>query len=143
MWSQAAVSQPAKPGFPDWLAALQAFGQQLVGDEPTTDAQLLSGLIDLLDAAPFALSLPFGVHGNADGLRAAIREDAAESMALRVIGNRAGFMISRGVQGLYFATIALPDSDVEVSSESATFAGACCKAVVLAMLALLEVHPQV
>lgn len=142
MWlNDAAISQPVEPGFSDWLVALQAFGQALVEDEPADDVQLVTSLIDLLDGAPFALSLPFGVHGRADALRASTRKDALESVALRIIGEHAGFMISRGVQGLYFVTIALPGTEIEVSSEASSFARACCKAVLLAMLALLQVHP--
>jgi len=142
MWlNDEAISPPVEPGFSDWLVALQGFGQALVEDEPADDVQLVTNLIDLLEGAPFALSLPFGVNGRADALRAAVREGALESIALRIIGEHAGFMISRGVQGLYFVTIALPETEIEVSSEASSFARACCKAVLLAMLALLQVHP--
>ncbi|MDE2404142.1 MAG: hypothetical protein KGM17_05435 [Sphingomonadales bacterium] len=135
------MSDSAERGFADWLIALQVLAENLVAEDPSEDEGFVARLITVIDTAPIDLAMPFGVHGNAAALRAAVGPDSLETVMLRVIGDRTGFMISRGVQGLHYVTIAIPDHDVEVSAEGGTFARACCKAVVLAIMALLQVHP--
>lgn len=97
------------------------------------EGRLLRGLIETLRCASWPQSLAGLSLPEADELERLLASGAAESAALRLIGDEAGCMLSRGPGGLWIASVILPGHVTETNASGETLAMALAGALALAL----------
>lgn len=117
-----------------WAAALQDFLQDCDGSDAPEQASRLEEALALLLRAPVGLAEWQGDLPETAGLAAMIAAGACESAALALLPPEAGYMLSRGGNGVCMASIVLPDSDEDLTSSGQTPALALLSALMLALI---------
>jgi hypothetical protein len=118
---------------PSWANRLCDMALACSGAFASEEARHLRACHSILLAAP-VMVLPWAkALPAADRIEALLQAGASESAALALLGDRCGYMLSRGVMGEALATIALPGGNSECSAKGDTLALAIVAALAQAL----------
>jgi hypothetical protein len=101
------------------------------------DRACLLDLIALLRAAPADVAAAFGFPQHWEELDHLVAQGATETVAIRLMGDQPGFMISRGAHDSFIASLALPALTDEIDGYGDSLVQAVATAIALAITALL------
>jgi hypothetical protein len=117
----------------DWYDALAGLACDCADVPASAEAQVLRALRDHLLHAPWIHSLAGVNLPDAAEFETLLSAGAGESAALRLIGEDAGYMLSRGPGGMCLASVILPGRTEEASCGGESFGLALAGALALAL----------
>lgn len=119
------------------MSDLAEFCERVARADSFDDAECLWALIDLMRSAPDDVLEAFGLGGGWTELDRLLAEGATETVAIRLIGELPGFMISRGEGDSFLASLALPALVDEVDAHGRSLVQAIASVIALATIRLL------
>jgi hypothetical protein len=106
----------------NWIDELLVQQYNCVNSHSSKSLQVLLDVVSLTKIAPKDFE-PLSRLAQSDRrFRQLIEAGAEESAATTLVGSDACYMVSRGGDGSYLASVILPGMDAEVSSEGASYA---------------------
>ena len=127
----------------DWLIRLGELAQECALSGPVEEAERLREMLVLLQLAPAPHSGMIGVLPDPAAIEAQLRSGAALAAALALLGEWAGYMLSRGPGGRHMATVAIRSSgEASGEGESAALALLGALAAALARSGDRRRHPR-
>lgn len=125
-------------GFESWISGLAALCERIANDRQLDDAGCLKTLIALMQSAPDDILASFGYDpAGWWELERLLSEDATEAVAIRLMGEATGFMVSRGSDDRFLASLSLPGLADEVDAYGNSLAQAITCVIALATIRLL------
>ncbi|MEO5597705.1 MAG: hypothetical protein ABIQ66_03710 [Novosphingobium sp.] len=125
--------QTPSQSLPDWTGRLSEHALACAGAYPSEQARRLRELRELLASAPDAAAR-LGSNVPEPAIFAAmLRAEAWESAALSLLGDDAGYMLSRGPAGRHMASVMLPGRPEESTATADTAALALAAALAMAL----------
>ena len=103
-----------------WNRLVAALAAAAAGAEAAEEARLLREALALLALAPANLATRFARLPRRAGLEAMLASGAGESAAIALLPADAGFIVSRGGNGVHLASVIFDGLDGEVAAEGAT-----------------------
>ena len=118
-----------------WQARMEDFLYDCAASAPSEEADRVRDAVDLFARPHSESSGLFVPAPDAAAIEAMLACGANESAVLALMSPDAGFLLSRGGNGICLASIVLPDGSEEVTAEGSTMALALLAALVSAVLA--------
>lgn len=125
--------QPQTPAPDSWFDALGELALASAGSFPDEEARLLRQLYHLVATAPSPAFLAGVVQPDIALFEASVGIGATASAALSLLGEDAGYMLSRGSGGQHLASVILPGQVAEATAGADTAALAIVGALALAL----------
>jgi hypothetical protein len=125
-----------------WRMLLGELGDDLTCSGPADEVARLREAYVLLARAPSEVATVIGALPPREAFATWLADDACASAALALLGDRAGYLVSRGGDSRHLATLVLACSGEEHSAAGATLALALIAALTAALLALTGAEPQ-
>jgi hypothetical protein len=91
-----------------WFAGIDGMIADLHAGRPAQQAMLLREAMHLMIAAPAPLAAWLGPVADVESIECLLAAEASESAALALIPDHAGYMLSRGCNGVHLASVILP-----------------------------------
>jgi hypothetical protein len=102
-------------------------------------AELLRGLHAVLATGPARICVPIRPDISPSSLQLLLDAGAFESAALRLLGN-CGYLLSRGGEGLYIASVVVPAAGRDYSYSGRSAEAALCGALAVSLQECLAVE---
>lgn len=119
---------------PRWYAGIDGLIDDLCAGRPARQTMLLREAMHLLIAAPAPLASWLGPVVDVEAMETMLAAGASESAALALVPPQAGYLLSRGPNGVHLASIFTPDTThKEYTAEGDTAALALLAALVSAV----------
>ena len=118
-----------------WHGRMEDFLYDCAASAPVEEADRIREACRLLDAPDPASAQLVARPVAADAIAAMLEAGAAESAVMTLLASEVGYMLSRGGNGVYLASVVLPDGSEEVTAEGSTLALALLAGLVSAVLA--------
>lgn len=125
--------QPQLPAPDSWFDALAELALSCAGSFPDDEARLLRRLYNLVANAPSPGFIAGVAQPDIAQFEASVCIGATESAALSLLGDDAGFMLSRGAGGQYLASVILPGRVEEATAGADSAALAITAALAMAL----------
>ncbi len=116
-----------------WVLSMSEMALACSGAFACEEARHLRACHALLQSAPASVLPWVDALPKLDRIEALLQAGAAESAALALLGDRCGYMLSRGPMGEALATIVLPGSTNECTANGDTLALAIAAALAQAL----------
>ncbi|MCW1402101.1 hypothetical protein OKA06_07090 [Novosphingobium sp. MW5] len=129
--------QPHMPAPDSWFDALGELALTSAGSFPDEEARLLRQLYHLVANAPSPAFLAGVVQPDIAQFEASVGIGATESAALSLLGEDAGYMLSRGSGGQHLASVILPGRMEEATAGADSAALAIAGALAIALRDML------
>lgn len=130
---------PQLPAPDSWFDSLGELALACAGAYADDEAELLRRFYAMIDHAPSTAFLDGIGHGDAMLFETLVSLGAATSAALSLIGEDSGYMLSRGGNGQYLASVMLPGRYEEATAGADTAALAIVGALAIALHDVLPI----